>query len=147
MIALPVRDVEHRHLLLHALASASQRVVVASPELGVGALGAHMVDALKAARSRGVTVTLVFAEERIRDAIRFSDRRRELEAAGVSLCKLDTHAKLLVCDDWAVVTSFNFLSFEGYYDNDRRARHEFGIRVLDGTVADNLVELLGLARA
>jgi phosphatidylserine/phosphatidylglycerophosphate/cardiolipin synthase-like enzyme len=147
MIALPVRDAEHRHLLLHALASASQRVVVASPELGVGALGSYMVDALKSARSRGVTVTLVFAEERIRDAIRFSDRRRELEAAGVSLCKLDTHAKLLVCDDWAVVTSFNFLSFEGYYDNDRRARHEFGIRVLDGTVADNLVELLGLARA
>ena len=144
VMALPVRDAEHRQLLLYALASANRRVVVASPQLGVGILGSHMVAVLKAARHRGVGVTLVFGEERIGDAIRFSDRRNELEALGVSFIKLDTHAKILVCDDWAVVTSFNFLSFEGYYDNERRARHEFGLRVIDAITSDRMIQLLRL---
>jgi phosphatidylserine/phosphatidylglycerophosphate/cardiolipin synthase-like enzyme len=142
VVALPVRDAEHRLLMLHALSSAKRRVCITSPHLGVGVLGSHVVNGLLGARSRNVDVAVAFNEERIGEAIRFAERRRELEGAGVKFIQRSTHAKVLVCDDWATVSSFNFLSFEGYYDNERRARHEFGVRVIDATVAERLSSMV-----
>ena len=73
-------------------------------------------------------------------------RVRQLEQAGVTFLERDVHAKVLVCDDWVIVSSFNFLSFAGYYDMHRRARHELGIRVVGGRFADDIVGHIDTAR-
>lgn len=50
----------------------------------------------------------------------------------------DTHAKVLVSDDYYVKTSFNWLSFRG--DNNRKFRQEEGDLVTDQVLADGAYE-------
>ncbi|KYF82477.1 hypothetical protein BE17_29265 [Sorangium cellulosum] len=127
-VAIPVRDVEHRELFLYALEHAERRLHLESPDVAAAGLSAPVVDALKRARARGVDVRLRYQKREI--AGEEGDARwRSLAEAGVGLTTADTHAKLLVCDDWAVVGSFNFLSFAG------RGRGELGVRIFDAELA------------
>jgi len=142
---VPVYDAAHRQLLIEGAETASRRIVVASPRLDVGLLGRATADALKEARKRGVEVAVYYRDGQGAGDLR--EAREDLEAAGVRFQERDLHAKILVCDGWCVVSSFNFLSFEGYYDNDRRARHEVGLRVFDLAAADALVAALDGAPA
>lgn len=130
-IALPVRDLEHREILLYAVECAAKRLYLESPDIGAAGLSQPVINDLKRARARGVDVRLRYHERAI--AGEEGDAAwRSLAEVGVVVAKVDTHAKLLVCDDWIVVGSFNFLSFAG------RGRHELGIRVFDGDLADQL---------
>ncbi|ADO70222.1 phospholipase D-like domain-containing protein [Stigmatella aurantiaca] len=139
--AIPTFDAEHRQLLLEAFASARERIVISSKTLGSGVLGSVPVEELHKALERGVKVTLVFNDEWDAGGD-YGARRDKLEASGARLLNRNVHAKILVCDDWAIVSSFNFLSFEGYYDNEHRARHELGVRVLDRALTDELIAQL-----
>ena len=96
---------------------------------------------MKEARNRGVEVTIVHRGRSEWNA-ELASSQAELAEAGVRFVERDIHAKILVCDDWAVVTSYNFLSFVGYYDEFRRARHELGLRILDRGLADELAKIL-----
>ena len=102
---------------------------------------------------RGVQVTLVY--RRARRDIR---RTRSCAVAGhtgqapdgpgqAPAEQQDSHAKVLVVDDEAMVTSFNFLSFDGYYGGvgRRRQRAEVGVRIFGGDVASRLLESFGAA--
>jgi hypothetical protein len=140
-VVIPTFDAEHRQLLLEAITSARKRLVLSSKMLGSGVLGAVPFQELLKALQRGVSVTLVFHDEWDGGG-EYGERRAKLEAAGARFLSRDVHAKVLVCDDWAIVSSFNFLSFEGYYDNERRARHELGVRLLDPGFADKLIAQL-----
>lgn len=137
----PIRDGEHRQLLDVALSAAKRRLIVASDKLGTGVLGEATVRLLHDARQRGVDVTLVYADDSgvVGDT---ALRRNELATAGVRMLRRDSHAKALVCDDWAVVASFNFLSFEGYYSDERIARREFGVRVVSTAISEEVAALL-----
>jgi phosphatidylserine/phosphatidylglycerophosphate/cardiolipin synthase-like enzyme len=140
-IVMPVADAQHRKLLLDALRLATRRVVISSRSLGIGALGMAPAAVLEEAARRNVSVTLIFHDEsEVQEEL--ATRREALARAGVHFLRRRVHSKVLVCDDWAVVTSFNFLSFEGYYDQQRVARHEFGFRIFDPKLCDALVESL-----
>lgn len=145
-VVLPVLDGEHREYLIDALRCAQRRVVIASKDLGVGILGRSVSELVLAARERGVEVTIFHTE--------FADWSDELEQrairlrdAGAVIDRRLVHAKVLVCDDWTIVSSYNFLSFAGYYDQHSRARHELGVRVLSSDVADRVVAILADAPA
>lgn len=138
---IPTFDAEHRQLLLEAITSATQRLVLSSKMLGSGVLGAVPFQELLKAIQRGVSVTMVFSDEWDGGG-EYGERRAKLEEAGARFLSRDVHAKVLVCDDWAIVSSFNFLSFEGYYDNERRARHELGVRILDPGFAGKFISQL-----
>ena len=140
-VVTPVSDAEHRMLLLNALETARERLVITSKALGVGVLGQIPMKALRETLGRGVKVTLVFSEERDTTG-EFGPRRAELESLGVKLLVRDIHSKVLVCDDWSLVSSFNFLSFEGYYGSSGNTRHELGVRFLERMMADQLVKAI-----
>lgn len=144
-LAQPVIDGQHREFLVAALQTARRRIVVSSKDLGVGLLGGTIADLVLEARRRGVDVKVVHAGH-AEWSEELQRRKEELERAGVTFMLRDVHAKVLVCDDWVIVSSFNFLSFAGYYDMHRRARHELGVRLVGGEYADEVAELLNAAR-
>ncbi|WP_164002146.1 phospholipase D-like domain-containing protein [Pyxidicoccus caerfyrddinensis] len=140
-LVMPVADVQHRKLLLDALRLATRRVVISSRALGIGVLGVAPASVLEEAVRRNVSVTIFFHDEgEVQEEL--ATRREALARAGVRFLRRRVHSKVLVCDDWAVVTSFNFLSFEGYYDSQRVARHEFGFRIFDPALCDALIDSL-----
>lgn len=143
-IVEPVFDGKHRDLLIVALRTAQERVVVSSRNLGAGLLSDAISELIRDAIGRGVTVTVYHA-----DLSDWSDdlqrRRQELRSLGVTFSQRDVHAKVLICDEWVVVTSFSFLSWAGYYDQQRRARHELGVRVVERRLADEVADTLGRA--
>ena len=59
----------------------------------------------------------------------------------LNFVRTDVHAKVLVADDRACITSFNFLSFEGV-GRGRRVRRELGVRVFKDGFADDVVNAL-----
>lgn len=144
-LAQPVIDGQHREFFVHALQTARRRIVVSSKDLGIGLLGGTVADLVLVARTRGVDVKVVHAghADWSEDLQR---RKKELEQSGVKFIVRDVHAKVLICDDWVIVSSFNFLSFAGYYDMHRRARHELGLRVVGGKFSDRIADLLDSVR-
>jgi hypothetical protein len=136
---VPTFDLAHRGLLFEALESAHRRVVISSDKLGVGLLGLVPFEATKAARARGVDVTVVFAE--MMPAEDFEKRRAELEALGVNFVRTDVHAKALVADEKVCISSFNFLSFEGI-GRAGRVRRELGVRVFENGFAEKVIDAL-----
>ncbi|HEX2570019.1 MAG TPA: phospholipase D-like domain-containing protein [Polyangia bacterium] len=139
-----VANGQHRDVLIAALQHARMRIIVSSKDLGAGLLGEAVSELLMQATRRGVGVSVYHA-----GYAEWSDelqrRKEQLIDAGVVFDLRDVHAKLLVCDDWVVVTSYNFLSSVGYYDQERRARHELGVRVVSKPIADRVA--LELQRA
>ncbi|MFO0761822.1 MAG: phospholipase D-like domain-containing protein [Byssovorax sp.] len=130
-IAVPVRDLEHREVLLYALERAQRRLFLESPDIGAAGLSGPVISAIERARKRNVEVGIRYHSRSI--AGEEGDAGwRGLEQAGVKILEADTHAKLLICDDWSVIGSFNFLSFAG------RGRRELGVRVFDRDIANRL---------
>ena len=131
-------DDENRRVLIHALENARQRLYIASPDLGSGILGAVPVQRMYEARARGADVAV--CSQKWTEVARFDPEYRtryaSLQEAGVRFLDIDSHAKILVCDDWAVVGSFNFLSYEG------GRRGELGIRIFSSEIAGKLTDHL-----
>lgn len=139
MAALPVRPLavyEHAPLLKRALAEAEQRLLIISPWIRRGVVGAGFMKALRQCLGRGVSVFLGYGigEDDRDEAPWDRDARRELEelARHSKLFRLerlgDTHAKVLIKDsEFFVITSFNWLSFRG--DPNHTFREEWGTYV------------------
>jgi hypothetical protein len=133
-MGVPICDDENRRLLLHALESCQQRLLIASPELGRGILGALPARAIADKRSCNVAIGIYYQQWAPGADMNtdYRSRRTELEQAGVRFACINSHAKLLICDDWAIVGSFNFLSFQG------GGRSELGLRILAKDLVDEL---------
>jgi phosphatidylserine/phosphatidylglycerophosphate/cardiolipin synthase-like enzyme len=148
-----IRDGEHRDLLWTALRTARRYLLISSDGLAEDVVDRAFTDYIEQCLDRGVDVTLVYRRAR-RDpgelAVR-SLRNLAGPADGrpgrLTLIKDNNHAKVLVTDDESVVTSFNFLSFDGYYGavGRRRQRSEVGIRIYGRGVARQLLALFGVA--
>src|ERR1041384_565109 len=69
---------------------------------------------------------------------RTTDRLTRLRRAGAEIMDLASHGKILVCDDWAIVSSYNFLSA----DPGLRSAHELGLQVFDAAIVEQLWEFL-----
>lgn len=130
----------HVDWMLHACEHVSRRLLIASHKLSSANLHARFVERLVELASRGVSCALVFKDEEGLDPGR-EEAFEVLEKAGVHLIKGDTHAKALVCDDGALVTSHNFLSRRG------GGARELGVYIQDSDFADacwdRLVGLVG----
>ena len=148
-------DGEHRELLWTALRTARHSLLITSDQLAEDVVDQAFVAHVEDCVARGVDVTLIYRRTR-REAGALAARRLAALAARPSpgpgrlrIRAERNHAKVLVVDDEAVVTSFNFLSFEGYYGGvgRRRQRSEVGIRIYGGGFAQRLAVALGAAEA
>jgi PLD-like domain len=139
LAAIPVRGLEvHEHptYLRKALEDSRERLLIVSPWIRGDVVDAAFVLKVEQAVQRGVDVFIGYGldGEQHREFERDRQALHELErlAAQYSHMHLvrfgDTHAKVLVCDrSFAIVTSFNWLSFRG--DPRRSFRDERGIYV------------------
>lgn len=143
------RDGQHRTALWRAIRGARERLVVCSDQLGPDVVNDEFIAALAGRLEVGVHIGLLWSREVKHAGIGGGDPVQRLEALAeqypdrLTLVNVDkTHAKLVVADDVTLVSSFNFLSFEGYYEvgdrGGRRQRTELGVEVT-GTACANAV--------
>ncbi len=144
--AHPLFDAENRLQFMYALGAAQTRLLIASPSMGTALLGDEVVARLCDAAQR-LTVQIVYAKVDDAARSRFEERKADLEKAGVRIAQRDIHAKVLVMDEWSITSSFNFLSYHGYFESGQRARHELGMRVRSAPLADALWDAVALGKA
>jgi phosphatidylserine/phosphatidylglycerophosphate/cardiolipin synthase-like enzyme len=149
-----VLDGRHRELLHQALRGASTLVVIMSDRLTADVVNQPFLDELAECLRRGTLVAIVYQ----RPEIAALQELRAVQGAHAEALELlsDTgvhggdeqgrasHAKVLIADDQATVTSFNFLSFEGYYAgaDKHRVRSEAGVTVRSWPLAVRLLHTL-----
>lgn len=146
-----LRDGEHRAALWSALRDTKCRLLVASDQLGRDVVDEHVLRALADLVARGVHIRIIHCRASPHFSVAAGDPVNDLqtlsESAGERFAYVsdaDTHAKVVVSDNNAIVSSFNFLSFEGFYEaqtgGSRRSRSELGMEVVGK--ADAVVEAL-----
>jgi phosphatidylserine/phosphatidylglycerophosphate/cardiolipin synthase-like enzyme len=141
--AEPIFDAQHRELFVWATATGARRIGIASHRVSPHGLSDQVAGHLLAALGRGAVVRLSFDSDEANDMDPIAQERiNRLCAAGAQAAILPTHAKFLVCDDWAIVSSYNFLSA----DPTLRSAHELGVRLFDPTLVEELWRLLDPAR-
>jgi hypothetical protein len=130
---LPVFDGEHRDLLVRAIEHAQERILIESHRVSGYGLTEPVLTALIAARARNVQVVIRHGIDSTLEP-GSQERLDALRASGATVLAVDTHAKVLVHDHWAVVSSFNFLSA----DPGLRGARELGLRTNDAAVVASL---------
>ena len=119
---VPVHD--HPDYLRRALKQSKERVLIISPWIRAGVVDSALLGLFEDAASRGVKVLVGYGipERRNEPQPNDADKEAERKLQGLArqyrsmhVLKLgDTHAKVLISDSsWAIVTSFNWLSFKG----------------------------------
>ena len=132
---------EHPPLLRQALASAQHRLIIVSPWVRDAVVDGPFVSCLERLLRDGVEVHIGYgianadggkgnAANSKPDIQPVAERELKKLSARFSKFYLvhvgNTHRKVLICDDrFAVVTSFNWLSYKG--DSRGKARDEFGL--------------------
>lgn len=133
-----VRNADHRQLLYRALRDSERRVILVCETLSVQPLDRLFIDTLEECLRRGVRVSFVYGQSD-------TEAAAKLDSVAASLLGSFEHiaasapgqrivaGNMLVCDDWALITSFNFLGRSAsYVGPDRhRAQTELGI-LIDG---------------
>ncbi|MFF0609797.1 hypothetical protein ACFYUD_14140 [Nocardia tengchongensis] len=153
-----VLDAAHQLLLWEALRTARNRLVITSDQLSSRVVDDNLIEALEQALARGVTIDIVYGRADVRDKASATPRSTpegrlrallDRHPDRLRLRHSGTHAKALVWDDEAVVTSFNFLSFDGVYKAmaEHRQRSELGLRMSGGVIADQVAAAVGIPLA
>lgn len=141
-----IRMHEHPGLLRKALTGTKDRLLIVSPWITHHVIDNMFVLSLEALLRNGVDVTIGYGladEEGARGTDKAKQKPAITDRAEKELSNIqkrfenfkwvflgNTHRKLLVSDDkFAVVTSFNWLSFKG--DPGKKARDEFGFLVTE----------------
>jgi len=128
---------EHRPLLEQALRDSQERLLIISPWIRANATNKWLIQQLEKLLKRGVKVFIGYGlgeddDQKTRDK-KAENAIKKLEQQYDNFCLKrlgDTHAKILISDsNFAVVTSFNWLSFKG--DPKRTFRDERGTLVSD----------------
>ncbi len=135
MAVLPVMDARHREILIDAVTRAKARIGIASHQVTIHGLSESLLEALLGACARGVAIRI------LHDAIVGADmdpaareRLQRISSAGATVTSRESHAKFLVCDEWALVSSHNFLSL----DPGVRSAHELGVQIFARDAVDRL---------
>ena len=142
-------DGQHRDILWRALRTAKRRLLIASDRLGPEVVDSAFLRTLEERLSSGVLVAIVYRRLSLHIDVAGADPMAQLadlqsRFSGQLRCVVArNHAKVLAFDDIAVVSSFNFLSFDGYYEERRpsvrrKQRSEVGI-MLSGRGTTDLV--------
>ncbi|MBP0026819.1 phospholipase D-like domain-containing protein [Roseofilum sp. Guam] len=149
----PIRLLEmydHRPLLEEALKDTQERLMIISPWIRANSVNRWFLQEFENLLKRGVQVFIGYGlgekdENRYSQDIKVEKALQKL-AKRYSTCFTlkrlgDTHAKILISDtNFAVTTSFNWLSFKG--ERDRTFRDERGTLVSDCQKIDELFDNL-----
>lgn len=143
-----VRDGEHQQLLWNELREAQLHLVVASDQANDEVVSQRFLDALLRQREPARRTALVYT--RVTEALHAEVEARCATSSGLAIrCGASggSHAKVMLADHRAVITSFNFLSFDGDYEGDGRydLRSEVGVQVRDLDVVAQLSRKLSRA--
>ena len=143
-------DGEHRDILWLALRTAKRRLLIASDQLGPEVVDSAFLRTLEERLSSGVLVAIVYRRLSLHIDVAGADPMVQLAnlqsrfSGRLQCIEARNHAKILTFDDVAVVSSFNFLSFDGYYEERRpsirrKQRSEVGIMLSGRGTADLVV--------
>jgi phosphatidylserine/phosphatidylglycerophosphate/cardiolipin synthase-like enzyme len=136
--ARPLRVYEHLPLLARAFEIAKTRILIVSPWIRANVVDERFIGLLAAALDRGVQVTLGYGAGRRDSAERPADRAAYDALIALTrsfknfifVPKGTTSARVLIVDAvFAVVTSFNWLSFKG--DPNQPMKEEEGTLIED----------------
>jgi hypothetical protein len=138
----------HREALRDAILEARNELIIVSPWLRTAAVDGEFLGWLRTtlARNRGVRITIGYGIDKapgkqrdpgVRDQEEALRRLRDLERTARGRLRIvdvgNTHEKVVICDDrFAIITSFNFLSFNPR--PGKGIRREMGFRVTDAAV-------------
>lgn len=128
---------EHPKRLDDALTNSQRRLLIISPWITQSVVDAQWVSRVeKLARTVDVTIFWGFGDNRKTDTTAIDALHTAAQRSQrLAIVKVDdTHAKVLVGDDFYIKTSFNWLSFRG--DPSRKYRQEEGDLVQDQVLAD-----------
>ena len=137
---------EHRPLLEQALRDSQERLLIISPWIRANATNKWLIQQLEELLKRGVNVFIGYGlgeddNQKTRDK-KAEKAIEKLNQQYDNFCLKrlgDTHAKILISDSkFAVVTSFNWLSFKG--DPNRTFRDERGTLVFDSQKIQELFD-------
>lgn len=136
---------DHPPLLREAIENANQRVLIFSPWITSLVVDGAMIRAFRKLLNRGATLHIGYGLDDDRKAgksIPLELQNLAEEYPNFHLKRFgDTHEKVLIKDDeYAVLTSFNWLSFRG--DAERKLRRELGIKVSDQAYVEKEYALL-----
>jgi phosphatidylserine/phosphatidylglycerophosphate/cardiolipin synthase-like enzyme len=149
-----VRDGEHRGLLDLAISETNKRLIVTSDQISTDAFRSSTRQSLLELGKKNASVRLIYRDP-LRKKIREGAAAEQLlleteqlaknEGYDIQCARTNNHSKVLVFDDMAVVSSFNFLSHSGQYGGSRSSRiAELGLLLSGPGVADSVVS--GLAQ-
>jgi S1 RNA binding domain len=128
---------EHPIRLDDALSNSKRRLLIISPWITRSVVDAQWVSRVEAlARKVDVTIFWGFGDNEKTDPTAIAELHAAAQKADrLAIVKVDdTHAKVLVGDDFYIKTSFNWLSFRG--DRSRKYRQEEGDLIQDQVLAD-----------
>lgn len=123
---------EHRPILERALSEAKERIILISPWITGAAMDSDLISKIDKALQRKVSVHIGYGigqecdEKEIFALEKLKKLQKKHYGALLKIYRLgNTHEKVLVCDErFAVITSFNWMSFKG--SPDRGFRKETG---------------------
>ena len=135
---------DHPPRLQEALAEARERLLIISPWIGACVVNDEFIRKLAALTTRGVKIFIGYGigdDGHRRRSNRDVEAEKKLNEAGRIFQNLtvkrlgDTHAKVLAYDrTWAILTSFNWLSFKG--SREKGYRDEQGVLLRSQTMID-----------
>lgn len=140
-----LRDGQHHDMFWRALRSVKQRLLISSDRLGPEVFNEKLVGQLRKLLEEDVFVTLLYRRMTVHSGPRQVDIEHLLaelqEYPRFRRLERNNHSKVLVSDNNVVISSFNFLSFFGYYAESRasqrrRQRSEVGVLVDDPEFAN-----------
>ena len=153
---------EHRPALREALLEAQREVIIISPWLATNAVDAELLSWIEQAlrRSRELRIRIGYgiepagktrrADRDQQDALKRLRKISDRNCGRIELVEVgNTHQKIVICDQrFAIVTSFNFLSFKPR--PGRGIRLETGMLIEEAAAVENLrrglLETLGVRR-
>ena len=123
-----IEDEDHRLWLWRALDGCKNRLLIASDALADDVVDDRFLYTLRKRLEEGSGPDVTLLYHRSRDVSQLQ-RLEENFSERLHLIQGYSHAKVLAWDDRALVSSFNFLSFEGVYrgHHRRRVRSEVGV--------------------
>jgi phosphatidylserine/phosphatidylglycerophosphate/cardiolipin synthase-like enzyme len=144
-----VVDAAHKTALWEALRGTRRRLAITSDQLSVDVVDDRFTRALGTLLEGGVSASLAFRREGASDqaegpAARVEQLARQ-QAHRLRLGKARSHAKVLVSDDTLLVSSYNFLSFDGEGIRSGAGRAELGLRITDAGATERLLGTLEAA--
>ena len=154
--AAVVLDSDHRRILTNAIATAKKEVILTSDGLTAEGAGPVLSGLLSEAANRGVKILVRWGRKDPDDGVQgvglhASQRAAELRTEvgpglDINQTPAGVHGKVLIVDrTFAVITSFNFLSFGGVPGRERTLSGEMGVAVTDPDACRAISDsLLGL---